>query len=154
MRKREERAKHQPFWEKPLHELTHSEWEALCDGCGLCCINKIEDEESGEIFETNVACDLLDLDTGACRHYETRHHYVPICISLKIEDIPNLPWLPKSCAYRLRYEERPLPEWHYLISGDRTTVLRANLVDRGRLIHEREIEYDLEEYVIDLMDEE
>lgn len=137
------------FWEYPLADLNRAEWEALCDGCGLCCLNKIEDEETGEIFNTNVACDLLDLQSCRCMHYETRHQYVPICISLKIEDIPHLPWLPKSCAYRLRYEERALPPWHYLISGDRKSVLRAGLVDREQLIHERDMEYDLEEYVMD-----
>ncbi len=139
------------FWELPLAMLTKPEWEALCDGCGLCCINKLEDEESGEILYTNVACDLLNLKTCQCQHYPIRHQYVPECIELSINDIETFPWLPKTCAYRLRFEEKSLPEWHYLISHDRTQVRREGLLQGITLIAESDMadDMDLEDYVVE-----
>lgn len=139
------------FWEKPLAELSRKEWEALCDGCGLCCINKVEDEDTGEIFFTNVACNLLDLKTCQCRHYPTRHEYVPECIELSIKDIDLFGWLPQTCAYRLRHENQPLPSWHYLISGDRTYVQKQKALKGIPLIHERQMKMhkSLEDYVVD-----
>lgn len=139
------------FWELPLATLNRSEWEALCDGCGLCCINKLEDEESGEILYTNVACDLLDLKSCQCRHYLTRHQYVPECIELSIEDIETFPWLPKTCAYRLRFEEKSLPSWHYLISKDHSQVRKEGLLQGITLISESDMadDADLEDYVVE-----
>lgn len=139
------------FWEKPLASLSKEEWEALCDGCGLCCINKIEDEDSGEIYFTNVACNLLDLKTCQCRSYPTRREYVPECIELSIKDIDLFSWLPKTCAYRLRHEEQPLPQWHYLISGDRSFVQKQKLLKNVKLIHERQMKVhrSLEDYIVD-----
>lgn len=139
------------FWEKSLAELSRKEWEALCDGCGLCCINKVEDEDTGEIFFTNVACNLLDLKTCQCRHYPTRHEYVPECIELSIKDIDLFGWLPQTCAYRLRHENQPLPSWHYLISGDRTYVQKQKALKGIPLIHERQMKMhkSLEDYVVD-----
>ena len=139
------------FWELPLEALTKTEWEALCDGCGLCCINKLEDEDTGEILYTNVACNLLDLKSCQCKHYPTRHQYVPECIELSIDDIETFPWLPQSCAYRLRFEEKALPEWHYLISGDKALVRKVGLLKNIKLISESAMSRhkDLEDYVID-----
>ena len=140
-----------PFWEKPLASLSKPEWEALCDGCGLCCINKIEDEDTNEVYFTNVACNLLDLKTCQCRHYPTRHEYVPECIELTIEDIDLFAWLPKTCAYRVRHEGKPLPEWHYLISGSREFVQQRRLLKNVKLIHERQMKVnrDLEDYIVE-----
>ncbi|MHC5226421.1 YcgN family cysteine cluster protein [Ignatzschineria sp. LJL83] len=139
------------FWELPLEVLTKTEWEALCDGCGLCCINKLEDEDTGEILYTNVACNLLDLKSCQCKHYPTRHQYVPECIELSIDDIETFPWLPQSCAYRLRFEEKALPEWHYLISEDKSLVRKVGLLKNIQLISESSMSRhkDLEDYVIE-----
>ncbi len=138
------------FWELPLTALNLSEWEALCDGCGTCCFNKLEDDK-GEIYYTEVACDLLNLETGSCSCYPTRQKYVPLCIDLTIEDIPKLRWLPETCAYRLRYENAPLPEWHYLISGDRSLVRLVYPLDQSSYIHESEMKKGttLEDYIIE-----
>ena len=113
------------FWELPLHRHNRDEWEALCDGCGKCCLHKVEDADSGEIYMTNVACKLLDLRTGRCSDYKHRRNYVPDCVALTPKLAGRLPWLPETCAYRLRAEGQPLPEWHYLISGDAQAVHAA-----------------------------
>ncbi len=140
------------FWEAPLESLSTQEWEALCDGCGLCCLNKLEDEDTGEILYTRVACNLLDTCNGGCRHYRVRHQYVPECISLQLVDIPQLAWLPESCAYRLRYEGRLLPSWHYLLSGDRTLARMRSGIASLKLIHEDEVaeNLDLEDYAVEI----
>jgi Uncharacterized conserved protein len=114
-----------PFWEAPLASLDAGEWEALCDGCGKCCLHKLEDEETGRIYPTNVACRLLDLKTARCGDYKHRRRHVPDCLTLTKGKVADIEWLPQSCAYRLRAEGRPLPEWHYLVCGDRDAVHRA-----------------------------
>ncbi|MBB3954308.1 YcgN family cysteine cluster protein [Novosphingobium sediminicola] len=124
------------FWELPLHRLSKAEWEALCDGCGQCCLHKVEDEDSGEIFMTNVACKLLDLRTGQCSDYKNRRAHVPDCIRLTPKSVRQLSWLPETCAYRRRGEDRPLPEWHYLLTGDRQSVHDAKASVAGRAISE------------------
>ena len=104
------------FWEKPLASLTRDQWEALCDGCGKCCLNKLEDEDTGAVALTRVACRLLDDATCRCAHYESRKKFVPDCIQLTAETIEqHMYWLPATCAYRLRHEGQPLPEWHPLL---------------------------------------
>jgi uncharacterized cysteine cluster protein YcgN (CxxCxxCC family) len=125
-----------PFWEKPLEQLARSEWEALCDGCGQCCLHKVEDEDSGRIWPTNVACKLLDLGAARCSDYRNRLTYVPDCVRLTPRLAKTLPWLPATCAYRLRAEGQPLPEWHHLISGDRDAVHRAGVSVVGKAISE------------------
>jgi uncharacterized protein len=129
-----------PFWEKPLASLNKQEWEALCDGCGKCCLNKIEevDEASDEvrIYPTNVACRLLDRETGRCADYRNRRKYVPECLQLSVATLDDLPWLPLTCAYRLRAQGEPLPAWHYLISDDREAVHRAGQSVRGWTVSE------------------
>ncbi|PAL21666.1 YcgN family cysteine cluster protein [Sphingopyxis sp. GW247-27LB] len=114
-----------PFWEAPLASLDAGQWEALCDGCGKCCLHKLEDEDTGRIYPTNVACRLLDLSTARCGDYRHRRRHVPDCLTLTKRKVADIEWLPQSCAYRLRAEGRPLPEWHYLVCGDRDAVHRA-----------------------------
>jgi hypothetical protein len=127
-----------PFWERPLETLTHAEWEALCDGCGRCCLHKLEDEDSGELAFTWLACDLLDCATGHCSDYANRRDFVPDCIQLTPDALPRYHWLPPTCAYRLRSEGQPLPAWHPLISGDPGTVKAARVSVAGRVIRESE----------------
>ena len=127
-----------PFWERPLGDLDRGEWEALCDGCGKCCLHKVEDELSGEIHATNVACRLLDRHSGRCTNYKGRRAFVPDCIRLTFDKVAELSWLPTTCAYRLRAAGKPLPDWHYLICGDREAVHRAGQSVRGWTIAEDE----------------
>lgn len=139
------------FWNsKSLAELTDGEWEALCDGCGRCCLRKLEDEETGEIFYTDVACRLLDLDSTRCRQYADRHELVADCVGLSRDRLDELEWMPSTCAYRLRAEGLPLPEWHPLISGDRRTVHSAGISVRQRVISETCIpEEELQDRLVD-----
>ena len=117
-----------PFWaSKTLPELTLAEWEALCDGCGKCCLHKLEDDGSGEVFHTNVACRLLDLTTGRCTRYGDRFRWVTDCVSLTPAEVRRVSWLPRTCAYRLRAEEQPLPDWHPLVTGDPHSTRRAGV---------------------------
>jgi uncharacterized protein len=125
------------FWERPLETLDRREWEALCDGCGKCCLHKLEDEDTGEFYGTNVACKLLDLTTARCSDYANRRKSVPDCVRLTPDRAHKLPWLPASCAYRLRANGEPLPGWHYLISGDRDAVHRAGASVIGKAIGEQ-----------------
>jgi uncharacterized protein len=135
------------FWEDvPLDKLDRAQWEALCDGCGKCCIHKLEDEETGELHATNVACRLLDRRSGQCSNYKHRHAFVPECIRLTPAKLKQLDWLPPTCAYVLRAEGKPLPEWHYLVSGDRESIHAAGKSVRGWTISEDdagELEYHL-----------
>jgi uncharacterized cysteine cluster protein YcgN (CxxCxxCC family) len=135
------------FWEeKPLRELDRGQWEALCDGCGRCCLHKLEDEETGELFATNVACRLLNRNTGQCRDYRHRKRYVPDCVKLTPAKLDNLEWLPTTCSYRLVADGKPLPDWHYLVSGDPETVHTAGISVRGWTVSEDEageLEYHL-----------
>lgn len=119
-----------------MSEMSPSEWESLCDGCGKCCLHKLEDEDSGEIHYTNVACRLLNLGTCGCRHYSERQKYIPDCIQLEAAMVGRLRWLPSTCAYRLLSEGRPLPWWHPLVSGRAETVHEAGVSVRGRAIAE------------------
>lgn len=124
------------FWELPLEALDRAEWEALCDGCGRCCTHKLEDEDTGAIAHTNVACRLLDTGTAQCRDYRNRKAYVPDCLRLTLKLVGEVAWLPPTCAYRLRADGKPLPQWHYLISGDREAVVAAGVSVAGRVISE------------------
>ena len=126
------------FWELPLAELTRAEWEALCDGCGRCCLHKIEDADTGMIEDTNVSCKLLDTESARCTDYRNRKAFVPDCLRLTLRIMGEVPWLPPSCAYRLRNQGKPLPEWHYLISGDPEAVKRAGVSVAGRVVSETE----------------
>jgi hypothetical protein len=136
------------FWEKPLAELNRAEWESLCDGCGKCCLHKIEDADTGRIYATNVACKLLDRHSCRCSNYRERKAFVPDCVRLTAGQVGKLSWLPSTCAYRLRSEGKPLPDWHHLISGSRETVHEAGISVRGWTVSENEAG-DLEHHMID-----
>ena len=135
------------FWELPVQSLTRDEWEALCDGCGQCCLHKCEDEDTGTIYPTNVACRLLDLGTAQCSDYKHRKRQVPDCLKLNPQLAASITWLPDSCAYRLRADGLPLADWHYLISGSRETVHTAGISVRGKAISEL-VAGPLEQHVI------
>ncbi|QPM90383.1 YcgN family cysteine cluster protein [Pseudooceanicola algae] len=140
------------FWETvPLKKMTQAEWEALCDGCGKCCLNKLEDDETGEVAMTRVACRLLDDSTCLCAQYPIRHQFVPECISLTAKSLEkHLYWMPQTCAYKLLHEGEPLFDWHPLISGDPETVHAAGVTLRGQTVPEFEIdEDDWEDYIIE-----
>jgi uncharacterized protein len=127
------------FWEtKRLGEMSRPEWESLCDGCGKCCLHKLEDEDTGAIYPTNVACRLLDRRNGSCRDYKNRRAHVPDCVRLTPAKLGTLDWLPTTCAYRLLANGQPLPDWHHLISGSRETVHEAGISTRGWTVSEDE----------------
>jgi len=138
------------FWDLPLGDLTAPEWEALCDGCGKCCLNKLEDEDTGEVVFTRIACRLFDDESCRCAQYDIRLQFVPECIVLTKETIADVAYfMPASCAYRLRHEGKPLPDWHPLVSGDPESVHRGHSV-RGRTVPEFEVpEEEWEGYVIE-----
>ena len=136
------------FWELPLDRLDREEWEALCDGCGKCCLHKIEEESTGRLYPTNVACRLLDRTSCRCSDYKHRRAFVPDCVRLDARNIGGIDWLPSTCAYRLRAEGRPLEPWHYLISGDRESVHAAGISVRGWTVSEDEAG-DLEHHLVD-----
>lgn len=138
------------FWEnKSLEKMNAAEWEALCDGCGLCCLNKLQDEDSGEILYTRVVCGYSDAQTGQCRDYANRSVNVPTCVPLTLERVAEFDWLPDTCAYRMLYLGLPLADWHPLVSGQADSLKTAGVglsaipivVDNGQL--------DYEDYVID-----
>ena len=126
-----------PFWEtKTLEEMNPAEWESLCDGCGLCCLIRFEDEDGGTITPTRVACRLFDGDKCRCTNYSGRRRHVPDCIKLTPHNIDSLPWMPLSCAYRRLNEGKSLPRWHPLLTGDRESVHAAGVSVRGQTINE------------------
>lgn len=137
-----------PFWERPLSELDRGEWEALCDGCGRCCVHKLEDADTGVLYPTNVACQLLDRRNGRCLDYANRMKRVSDCVRLDPTSLDRLDWLPETCAYRLRAAGEPLRYWHYLISGDRESVHEAGQSTRGWTVSEVDAG-ELEYHVVD-----
>lgn len=140
------------FWrKKTLAEMAPDEWEALCDGCGKCCMLKLEDEDTGEIHTTNVACKLLDRRTCRCKDYPARFAKVPDCVQLTPDLAGELSWLPRTCAYRLVAEGRDLQDWHPLKSGDPQTVHAAGVSVRGFAVSERSVRVrDLVHHIVAL----
>jgi uncharacterized cysteine cluster protein YcgN (CxxCxxCC family) len=127
----------EPFWRrKTLAKMSRAEWESLCDGCGKCCLHKVEYVNTGEIKHSDVACRLLDLESCRCGDYSNRVAKVSDCTVLKPEDVGRFKWLPSTCAYRLIHEGSDLPAWHPLVSGDPESVHRAGISVRGRAVHE------------------
>ncbi|UXS03005.1 YcgN family cysteine cluster protein [Agrobacterium tumefaciens] len=140
-----------PFWKtKTLEQMTGEEWESLCDGCGLCCLNKLEDWDTGEVVFTSVRCQLLDGESCRCSDYENRRATVPDCIQLDLKKVDEIGWLPPTCAYALVRDGKDLYWWHYLISGDTETVHQAGISARGRTVSETDVDVDdFEDYVVD-----
>jgi len=141
-----------PFWQsKTLDQMPEEEWESLCDGCGLCCLHKLEDADTGYVSYTNVACRLLNTDTCRCNKYQKRKKLVPDCVILKPQDVKKFKWLPPTCAYRLISEGKDLYPWHPLLSGSPDTVINSGISISGKIISERNAG-DLQDHIIDLHD--
>ena len=138
------------FWvQKSLQEMTQEEFEAVCDGCGKCCLHKLEDEDSGDVFYTKVACRFLDHNNCRCQSYATRQEKVPDCVVLTPATVADTYWLPETCAYRLLDEGLPLFDWHPLLSGDPDSVHRAGMSVANKVVAEESVDLgDLEDYVI------
>ena len=131
-----------PFWEtKTLEQMNVAEWESLCDGCGLCCLIRFEDEDTGEITPTRVSCKLFDAELCRCTDYAGRKRHVPDCIKLTPYNIDELMWMPKSCAYRRLHEGKDLPEWHPLITGDPESTHKAGVSVRGQTVSEASLSH-------------
>lgn len=146
--------KKQPFWKtKNFTEMTLDEWESLCDGCGICCLYKLEDEDSGQVELTNVACRFLDPQNCVCMLYSERRSAMPTCIKLTPSKVEKLNWLPDTCAYRLVSQGKPLPDWHPLVSGDPQSVHKAGISVLGKVIPESEADMNhLEKYLVEKLE--
>lgn len=130
-----------PFWKvKTLSKMTRQEWESLCDRCGKCCVLKLEDVDSGDIFSTDVGCRLLDCATACCQNYDNRKTYVPDCTEITPDNIHELHWLPASCSYKLLAENKPLPAWHPLRTGDIGSTQKAGQSVAGLIFPEDAID--------------
>jgi uncharacterized cysteine cluster protein YcgN (CxxCxxCC family) len=130
----------QPFWKtKTLEEMTREEWESLCDGCGRCCLVKLEDEDTAEVYLTRLACGLLDVKTCRCKDYANRFSKMPDCLEIDVKKARELKWLPATCAYRVVDEGRDLAWWHPLVSGTGETVHQAGISVRGLAMSERRV---------------
>ena len=142
------------FWQdKTLTELSKAEWEALCDGCGKCCLAKLEDADTGEVLFTRVACRLLDTESCKCTDYPNRIKEVPDCLQLNVDNAAAISWLPDTCAYKLRAQGLPLHSWHPLVSGSSQSVHEARVSVRGRAIGEQHVHADgLEDHIVNWVD--
>lgn len=138
------------FWlGKTLSQMSAHEWEQLCDGCGKCCLHKLEDEDDGEVYYTNIACRNLSATDCRCTHYADRLRLVPDCVDLKPDDVAQFHWLPSTCAYRLLAEGKPLPSWHHLVCGDHEAVHRTGNSVLGKVISEQQVnEENYEECIV------
>jgi len=141
-----------PYWKsKSFKKMSQVEWEALCDGCGLCCLHKLEDADTGVVSYTDVACRLLDTVSCRCKNYSKRKKLVPDCVILKPEDVEKFKWLPSTCAYRLISEGKDLYPWHPLVSNSDKSIHDANISVSNKVVSER-IAGDLQDHIIDLKD--
>ena len=138
------------YWEtKPLTQMDEAQWEAVCDGCAKCCLVKLQDEDSGELAFTNLACRQLDLGTCRCKDYERRTQVVSDCVKLTKDNLAQIDFMPPSCAYRLLNEGKDLPDWHPLVSGTPASVVEAGMSVHGRVIPENEGDEDAENHVVE-----
>lgn len=143
--------KSEPFWQqKTLFEMTHDEWESICDGCAKCCLTQLQDDETQQLVFTDVACDLLNDGTCQCSDYTNRSTRVPNCITMNKDNVREAAeFAPPSCAYRLLLEDKPLPEWHHLLSGDRETVHTSGNSVKHRIRFSRDVEQDdIQDYIV------
>lgn len=140
------------FWkEKALDQMTEEEWESLCDGCGRCCLNKIEHPAKNKVYYTSIACHLLDCNTCRCTDYPNRQKRISDCVKISLDNKEAFSWMPSTCAYRILYEGGELPQWHPLITGDPESVHHAGISVRHRTIHPDDLPDDFEylDYIID-----
>ena len=141
------------FWEtKSLNQMTKFEWESLCDGCGKCCLHKLEDIDTGEISVSNVSCSFLDQTSCKCKDYKNRNENVPDCIQLDLKNLKKLDWLPSTCAYRLIDEGESLHDWHHLISGSSETIHERGMSVRDCSVNESSLK-NVEEYILEWFNE-
>ncbi|MCL9781800.1 YcgN family cysteine cluster protein [Vibrio sp. S4M6] len=137
-----------PFWQsKSLEQMNEKEWESLCDGCGKCCLHKLVDEDTEELYYTNVACSWLNSDTCSCKDYPNRFQSGEECLKLTRESIPQFNWLPDTCAYRLLAENKPLPVWHPLITGSKDAMHKAGESVKNKVVYEIEV-VDWEQHIV------
>jgi len=137
------------FWQQPLSELDSQQWEALCDGCAQCCLVKLEDDKTGDVYQTAASCQLLDTDNCRCQDYTHRLQRIPECVQVTLEKPEQFEWMPETCAYRLLYEGKVLPDWHPLISGSATTVHESGISVKSYAISEEFIHPEqLEEFIV------
>ena len=130
--------------------MSSKEWESLCDGCARCCLVKLEDEDRGDVYYTSVSCELLDTETCRCSNYGERSVHVPQCVVVTTEVLDQLDWMPSTCAYRLLWEGKPLPDWHPLITGNSDSVHAAGMSAKGRIVSITKIdENDLQDYIVE-----
>jgi uncharacterized protein len=141
------------YWtQKTLDKMTKKQWEDLCDGCGKCCLMKLQDEDTDEIVFTSVACTLFDAEKCRCKNYVKRADHVPDCVPLNPHEVATLRWLPQTCAYKLVFEGKPLYDWHHLVSGSRETVHETGNSVRGKVTgfeHELKDLQELENHLIE-----
>ena len=139
-----------PFWKtKTLEEMTQDEWESLCDGCAKCCLHKLQDEETEEVYYTKVACRYLEEDSCHCSVYQTREQYVPECLWVTPEIARQEQWLPATCAYRLLAQGEDLPHWHPLVAGNDKQMVQVGISIKGRFLSEEFVHPDgLDEHII------
>lgn len=136
------------FWiTKSLSQLSSTEWEQLCDGCGKCCLNKLIDDETDELYYTNATCKLLDRENCHCIHYESRFNFVPLCTEITPDNIDSLTWLPDSCAYRRLLNNRPLPSWHPLLTGSKDAMHAAGMSVKGKVVCETQVQ-EIEDHIV------
>lgn len=144
------------FWEDiSLNKMSQQQWELLCDGCARCCLVKLEDEDTGAVVNTSIACQLLDIERCRCQDYENRLKRVPMCVKITPETLPDIlareNWLPATCSYRLLFENKPLPEWHPLLSGRTGSVHQAGISVKGFALSEQFIHPEqMGDFIIDL----
>jgi len=138
-----------PFWEeKQLSDMSNDEWEALCDGCGKCCLLKLEDEDTADIVFTNLSCRYCDLNACSCTRYPERSRLVPDCLDLRANFENCAPWLPSTCAYKRLATGQPLASWHYLICGSRETIHEAGVSIRSYAQSEDTASEDITEHIL------